>query len=260
MSKPAADALFHIGASGLMSTAIQTATLIVGLVVLTLLARGRVHFGRLALAVIATAIMTFALSVHFPRWENAVLAQFGVAHGQWNWDGKIVSILATLVLIAVIPRVSFKDCGFRWSQNGGIVAGLLGGALICAFVWGSNYFVGAPNHATGETLWYEATLPGLQEEPSFRGLMLLLLNQAFKDKPITLLGAPIGWGAVASSVYFGMGHGLGWDNGRIVFDALTILLTGAIGFVLLWIRERTGSLILPILAHNASNFGTYLFF
>ncbi len=103
-------------------------------------------------------------------------------------------------------------------------------------------------------------MPGLQEEPSFRGLMLLLLNQAFRDKPLTLLGAPIGWGAVASSVYFGLGHGLGWADGHIAFDALSIAVTGGIGFVLLLIRERTGSLVLPILAHNLANFGNYLLF
>ena len=212
------------------------------------------------LAVVATAIMTFALSVHFPRLESAALAQFGIAKGHWNWDGKIVSILATLVLIAIIPQVTFKDSGFRWSQNGGVLPAILGGALICAVVWGTNYVAGTHNGAGNEDLWYQATMPGLQEEPSFRGLMLLLLNQAFKDKPLKLLGAPIGWGAVASSLYFGVGHGLGWDNGHIVFDALTIAVTGGIGFVLLWIKERTRSLILPILAHNAANFGDYLLF
>jgi hypothetical protein len=260
MSGSASDAIIHIGASGVASTALQAGVLVAVLAVLALLARGRIVFSRMVLAVVATAIMTFALSVHFPRWENAVLAQLGVAKGHWNWDGKIVSIVATLILIAIIPRVSFKESGFRWSQSGGVAPAIFGGALICAVVWGTNYVAGTHNGANAEDLWYQATMPGLQEEPSFRGLMLVLLNQAFKDKPLKLLGAPIGWAAVASSVYFGMGHGLGWDNGHVAFDAVAIAVTGAIGFVLLWIKERTGSLILPILAHNAANFGDYLLF
>ena len=260
MSGHAADALFRISASGFASTALQTGMLVVVLAILALVARGRIDLGRMAMAVAATAIMTFALAVHFPRLETAVLAQLGIAHGQWNWDGKIVSILATLVLIVLIPRVSFKETGFRLSQNGAVIGALLGLAVVCAIEWGANYIAGSHNTADAETLWYQATMPGLQEEPSFRGLMLLLLNQAFRDKSLTLLGAPIGWGAVASSVYFGLGHGLGWADGHIVFDALSIAVTGGIGFVLLWIRERTGSLLLPILAHNLANFGNYLLF
>ena len=260
MNGHAANAVFHLSTSGLASTALQTGMLVVVLAVLALLARGRVDVGRMVLVVMATAIMTLALSVHFPRLETGVLAQLGVTHGQWNWDGKIVSILATLILIAIIPRVSFKETGFRWSQNGAVVSALLGCALVCAIEWGSNLIAGSHQTVNAETICYQATMPGLQEEPSFRGLMLLLLNQAFKDKPLTLLGAPIGWGAVASSVYFGLGHGLGWDNGHIVFDAVAVAVTGGIGFVLVWIRERTGSLVLPILAHNVANVGNYLLF
>ena len=177
------------------STALQAGTLIAVLAVLTLTARARRLRAHEKLAVVATATTTFALAVHFPRpGERRPRAVRHHARPVELGTAKIASILATLDPGSlVIPNVSFKDCGFRWSQNGtaGVMSGLLGAALICAFVWGSNYYVGTNNHADNETLWYEATLPGLQEEPSFRGLMLLLLNQAFKDKLLTLLGAPI---------------------------------------------------------------------
>ena len=36
-------------------------------------------------------------------------------------------------------------------------------------------------------------------------------------------------------------------------SAPAIVVTGVIGLCLLWIRERTGSLLLPILVHNTIN-------
>jgi len=55
------------------------------------------------------------------------------------------------------------------------------------------------------------------------------------------------------TLLFGMVHALMFKDGAISFDAITFLITGGPSLILLWMREKTGSLLLPALAHNVSN-------
>ncbi|MDP9414284.1 MAG: hypothetical protein M3Q08_09375 [Pseudomonadota bacterium] len=50
-----------------------------------------------------------------------------------------------------------------------------------------------------------------------------------------------------------MAHAFGFSNGQFSFDALTMALTAFPSFVAVWLRLRTGSLLLPILGHNFGN-------
>ena len=62
-----------------------------------------------------------------------------------------------------------------------------------------------------------------------------------------------GWGLWLTTVLFGLLHGVGWADGALQVDVAAIVLTGVIGFVEGWLRERTGSLVAPILFHNGFN-------
>jgi hypothetical protein len=106
--------------------------------------------------------------------------------------------------------------------------------------------------ASRETNAYQLTLPGLEEEPFYRGVLLLALAQAFRGRA-TFLGIDWSWGAFLSSTLFGLAHAFGFSDGSFSFDPLTFLLTGVPALVLVWMRERTGSLLLPILLHNFGN-------
>ena len=55
------------------------------------------------------------------------------------------------------------------------------------------------------------------------------------------------------TVSFDLLHGVTIDAGDIDVDMTIILGTGLMGFVLTWMRERTGSLVIPVLFHNVSN-------
>ena len=63
----------------------------------------------------------------------------------------------------------------------------------------------------------------------------------------------MGWGALISSFAFGLAHALGYGDGGFSFDVQAMALTGGPALLLVWIREKTGSVALPILLHNFAN-------
>jgi uncharacterized protein len=55
-------------------------------------------------------------------------------------------------------------------------------------------------------LWYQALIPGPSEEPLYRGLALVLLDRAFGNRFWNVVGAPFGFGAIITSIWFGVIH------------------------------------------------------
>jgi uncharacterized protein len=101
-------------------------------------------------------------------------------------------------------------------------------------------------------------MPGIEEELFYRGVLLLTLDEAFRARR-RLLGIEIGWGGVLSCVAFGLIHAMAYRDGAVSFEWAAFLMTGAPALVLLWLRERTGSLLAPVLAHNVVN-GAFVVF
>ena len=61
------------------------------------------------------------------------------------------------------------------------------------------------------------------------------------------------------SILFGLGHGVAFQEGGFVANWPIVAITGFLGFGLNWIRERTGSVLLAILAHNVINVASSFF-
>ncbi len=179
------------------------------------------------------------------------------ADADWNWLGKAMSFTGMLV-VAALPGFGFNRTGVTLKQNpGSLSAYILFAALSALFF----YFAisgadGKPDNL--ETIAFQWTMPGLDEELFFRGVLLLAMNEAFR-KAANIFGAPVTYGGLLTSVLFGLVHGM--DNGvdGFSFDVLTFALTGGPSLLLLWIREKTGSLLLPIIAHNIANGASTLF-
>lgn len=183
----------------------------------------------------------------------------GFAGLEWNWVGKIVTTIAVLLAIALIPAVDREDVGLRLRpKRGSVGPALVGVAMVCALSWGAEIWANDGRDLSAERLAFQALMPGLDEELFFRGLFLALLLRAFSER-WSLFGAPVGPAAAVVTFIFAAGHGLRVAEGAIQFDALAFGLTGAIGFGLLWIRQRTGSVLPAIAAHNLVNFGNSFF-
>jgi uncharacterized protein len=224
------------------------------LILVALIAAGGLVARRVPnLRTVALVVLSLGL-VHLAVFTSLVPP--GVPHGHWNWAGKILSIFVTLGLIAVIPSLSWDAVGFRWSRKSAVVPALIACAIAWTFSWGIDLAI--PHQhvaATAEALWYQALIPGPSEEPLYRGLALVLLDRAFGNQYWKVFGAPFGFGAIITSIWFGVIHGSGIAAGQIVVSWFTILVTGTIGFILAWIRMRTGSLVIPIVAHAVVDVG-----
>ncbi|MBI1392820.1 MAG: CPBP family intramembrane metalloprotease [Alphaproteobacteria bacterium] len=233
---------------------------VLGVFGLAALFRGKVRWGWLAASVAIHAIYVVSILhlgdfIPLPGW---------LGDAGWNWGGKIASICATILVLAALSLAS-RDvgpsrAGFTFRQAPGSVGpSIILITTITAAMLGLSFLAGDPPARDPERLLYQATMPGLDEEPFFRGTLLATLALAAPMKGLNLFGARIGVAALASTALFGLGHGLQYANGAWTVAADAIVITGIIGFALCWIRLRTGSLLLPILGHNAINFVNAVF-
>lgn len=173
------------------------------------------------------------------------------AGGEWNWTGKIIALIITII-VASHPAFGWERSGLTLKQKpGSLVPALIASLLILA-VYVFFALAGDDGRASTETIAYQLTMPGLEEEPFYRGILLLALYEAFRGR-IRALGIDWSWGVLLSCALFGMAHAFGYDDGAFEFDLLTFLLTGVPSLILVWMRERTGSVLLPIIIHNLGN-------
>lgn len=201
----------------------QLAVLLIFAVVIAILLRWRwlrIHGGWLSAFLLAFMTYFVVLS-HGNAWLAFMPAASELG---WNWGGKFASVLYWVLLLGLLLRLKpgFQpaDAGITLRQRPGSLRPVLwamAGFIILQVVL---------------TLLFQALMPGLDEEPLFRGLLLVML--------------------------FGLVHGIVYQGGEWRVSLLSIALTGFYGLVLLWMRERSGSLLMPIITHNAVNLTAFL--
>lgn len=171
--------------------------------------------------------------------------------GDRNWDGKLLALAGTLA-IASLPAFGWRRTGLTLAQEpGSWKASVPVAALYCAFFL-ALALVFPDEPPTGEEIAFQLTLPGLEEELFYRGVLLFALDRAFTAR-FRFLGVDWGWGAVLSCLLFGLAHAFGFSDGGFSFDPIIMALTAAPSFIAVWLRLRTRSVLLPILLHNFGN-------
>ena len=184
------------------------------------------------------------LAVTLPYWSGP-LNVFG---GSWNWDGKAYS-LAWALAFAWFGPLSREECGLTLRQRPGSIrpAALATAALTAAsFGLGLLFGGGAPDL---ETVAFQLTMPGLAEEIVFRGVLIGLLHRALPGDGFAARIGPV----LITAVAFGLVHGLSVEGGVPSFDGLHFAYTFLGGLAYGWLRERTGSVAFPVLAHSLGN-------
>jgi membrane protease YdiL (CAAX protease family) len=205
--------------------------------------RGRVRWGWL----LATLPLMALYDALLTRGYGHIPLHFWPS--DWNWEGKALAIGLSL---AVASLLGWRKVGLTLKQDPEGLPGALTlcGLLAALFLGLAVWFPG--QGFTVDSLAFQLTMPGFDEELFYRGVLLLMLNEAF-GRPLKVLGAPMGWGAVITSVAFGLAHALGYQDGAFTFDAMTMALTGLPALLLVWLKEKTGSLLLPVIMHNFAN-------
>ncbi|WP_269715030.1 CPBP family intramembrane glutamic endopeptidase, BDIM_20840 family [Caulobacter sp. NIBR2454] len=169
----------------------------------------------------------------------------------WNWQGKLLALAATLI-IASTPAFGWRAAGLTPAQAPG---SLKPAAFVCAIYLGFFLvlaIVFPTEPASMETVAFQLTMPGLEEEAFYRGVLLLALSHAFLGR-VKLLGVEWSWGAILSCALFGLAHAFGFSKGQFSFDLLTMALTALPSLIAVWLVLRTRSILLPIVLHNFGN-------
>jgi hypothetical protein len=177
----------------------------------------------------------------------------------WNWMGKLLPIVTGLIFLWVYRKQGLEKFNFTLRQKPGsvrpvVIAGVIVTILSCVV----TYLLSGKEAWDAETLLYQVTMPGFEEELNFRGIYLGLLNLAFLHK-INSSKFRLSYGLLITSIIFGLVHGLNIDYSySLSFSWLAFIFPFIGGCVFGWMAERTGSILLPIVFHNTANFFPYL--
>ncbi len=171
---------------------------------------------------------------------------------QYNWLQKLIVFLAVIFLCKPLG-VSPKECGFLLPNTPRSILFALSVGLIYAVVDS----VSAAEHVkpSVETILFQLSMPGLQEEPFYRGLLLALWDKRL-GRPWKVLGVEVGVGCIVTTAIFTIGHLVSLDNNWAF--AINPNIGEWINFVLFclvmcWLRYKFDSVWPCVLAHNFDN-------
>jgi uncharacterized protein len=212
--------------------------------VLGLLGRRSFDLRWLLVAVALVVVNNLLLSRGYGLIPNLV-------EGERAWTGKALALVGTLA-IASLPWFGWRRVGLTLAQRAGSLRSAIPVVLLYCGFFLAIALLFPSDRPTGEEVAFQLTMPGLEEEPFYRGILLFAFDQAFRGR-IRFLGVDWGWGAVLSCLAFGLTHSFGYSEGAFSFDPLIMALTAIPSFIAVWLRYRTGSLALPVLLHNFGN-------
>ena len=175
---------------------------------------------------------------------------------QWNWQGKILALAATL-LLARTAIFGWRCTGVVLRQTPGSLKSVTPVAMTYFAFFAAVALAFPSDPASKETIAFQLTMPGLEEETFYRGLLLVALDRAYLAR-VRIVGVDWGWGAPLSCMLFGLAHAFGYSDDAFTFDPAIMALTTIPSFIAVWLRYRTGSLLLPVLLHNAGNSASFL--
>lgn len=186
-----------------------------------------------------------SLPIEFPSLDFVKL--------EMNWSGKIYSYILAITFLFFYNKLPINKFGFTFKQKKGSVPFAIWTTTTFALMMiAYSIFIGRYK-ADIENILFQLTMPSIIEEVVYRGILVSLFSLIYIDN-LHIGNINFGIGAVVTSILFGLWHGL---NINVDFDITmswtAFIYTGLIGFILALVRERTGSLLFPIIIHVMVN-------
>ncbi|MGP1352600.1 MAG: CPBP family glutamic-type intramembrane protease [Parasphingopyxis sp.] len=194
--------------------------------------------------------LNVALVLDFFGLNAMLLGLAGDPELQFNWVGKILALTASLAILA-FGLVDRREAGITFKQAEKAHIGWIAFAILCVIDIVIAVMIETPP-LDGEAIAYQLTMPSIEEEIFYRGILLFCLVKAFGDGP-RIAASNFGWAALIGSLMFGAVHSLFWAGGEPVFALEIFLITGSLGLLLTWLRLNTGSILAAVLLHSVIN-------
>lgn len=166
----------------------------------------------------------------------------------WNWFGKSSAIAFSLIIVMALPTLR-AEFGFTFTQKSNSIAKSLAAIAILFLVGAGLSFTQDIAPFNIETILFQLTMPSLDEEIAYRGILLYFLSKAFSSSNNSRLNLAV----ILIIVLFGAAHGIHYVNGNLNIDPWAFFVTASVGAILMHIRLLSGSIVFPILGHSVFN-------
>ena len=180
--------------------------------------------------------------------------RFNLFNFAWNWIGKILAILFSLLFYFRYKRLFLNNQYVNLSPD---KKNLKSSIIILTFLAILSSLGGLSLNKqewSTETVLFQLTMPGFDEEIAYRGVLLGLLTSIslpkLTFKIITINNPSI----YVIGLLFGLIHAIHLDTSYLItFDFGPFLQTFIMGTLYSYMAVKTQSILLPIISHNLSN-------
>lgn len=174
---------------------------------------------------------------------------FNIINGSWNWDGKIYGIACGIAIYFIFRRQFHENNFFTLKQNREGVKPALKVAIVILAI---AIFGGVVNDKefSIETLLFQISMPGIDEEIMYRGVLLGLMCSTLRTGGAAWRNPAI----IINAVLFGLVHALSLGEGALQFNSVNFIWTSIIGYSFGYITIKTRSILIPMITHNLYNF------
>lgn len=172
-------------------------------------------------------------------------------NGKWNWSGKIYAICGSLIFLGVYRKFELKEYYLTLKQDSGFKKKGTLIILIIFLIYCVKYYFESPTNWNLETILYQLTMPGIDEEIAYRGIMLGLLTKILRPPFKNLFFHPA---IIVTTLLFGLVHGFQLnDNYELNFKLYPFFNTLLLGFIWGWMTLKSGSILFALISHNLGN-------
>ena len=174
---------------------------------------------------------------------------FNIIDGSWNWDGKIYGIVCGIAIYFIFRRQLSNNNFFTLKQD---KVGLKSALKVAIAILSIAILGGVVNDREFniETLLFQISMPGIDEEIMYRGVLLGLMCSALRAGGAAWRNPAI----IINAVLFGLVHSLSLGDGALQFNSVNFMWTGLLGYGFGYITIKTRSILSPMVTHNLYNF------
>jgi membrane protease YdiL (CAAX protease family) len=181
--------------------------------------------------------------------------QFTFWKTNWNWSGKIYAIFGSVAFLILYRKFTLKDYFLTIKQNGNFLKiGFLTIVSILAIQVILSLISNINKNWDLETLLFQFTLPGIDEEIAYRGIMLGLLTKSLSNDIKFFGKTTINVSILTTAMLFGFAHSFHLDKSLDVIFKITPFIQSTIyGIIWGWLTVKSGSILSALISHNLGN-------